>query len=134
MLLWFTSAKPKRGSAEIATGKRGSVPALARRTAERMDVDGFKASIYALLRDANEVELELSDAEQASVEYERLLSIPKAERLRLRIANALHEVEALQSESGFEELEQSSPELVARMRKLSEIFATAGERTARLTP
>jgi hypothetical protein len=99
-----------------------------------MDVDGFKASIYSLLRDANEVELELGDAEHASAEYERLLSIPKAERLRLRIANALHEVEALQSESGFEVLEQSSPELVARMRKLSEIFATARERTARLTP
>ena len=99
-----------------------------------MDVDGFKASIYSLLRDANEVELELGDAEQASAEYERLLSIPKAERLRLRIANALHEVEALQNERGFEELERNAPELVARMRKLSEIFATARERTARLTP
>jgi hypothetical protein len=99
-----------------------------------MDIDRFKASIYALLRDANEVETELDDAEHASVEYERRLSIPKAERLRLRIANALHEVEALQGERGFAELEQSAPELVARMRQLSGIFTTARERTARLTP
>jgi hypothetical protein len=99
-----------------------------------MDIDGFKFSIYALLRDANEVELELGDAEHASVEYERRLSIPKAERLRLRIANALHEVEALQRERGFEEMERAAPELVARMRQLTEIFASARERTARLTP
>jgi hypothetical protein len=112
----------------------GSVPAFARRTAEQMDIDEFKFSIYGLLRDANEVELELGDAEVASVEYERRLSIPKAERLRLRIANALHEVEALQHERGFEEIERAAPELVARMRQLKEIFTTAGERTARLTP
>jgi hypothetical protein len=99
-----------------------------------MDIDEFKFSIYGLLRDANEVELELGDAEVASVEYERRLSIPKAERLRLRIANALHEVEALQHERGFEEIERAAPELVARMRQLKEIFTTAGERTARLTP
>ena len=97
-----------------------------------MDIDGFKSCIYALLRDANEVEIELGDAEHAEAEYERRLSIPKAERLRLRIANALHEIEALQREHGFDELELNAPELVARMRKLSEIFATARERTARL--
>jgi hypothetical protein len=99
-----------------------------------MDIEGFKAGIYALLRDANEVELELGDAEQASAEYERHLSIPKAERLRLRIANALHEVEALQRERGFEDLERSTPELAARLRKLMGIFATAKDRTTRLTP
>jgi hypothetical protein len=99
-----------------------------------MDIDGFKAIIYGLLRDANEVELELGDAEHASAEYERPLSVPKAERLHLRIANALHEVETLQRERGFAELEQSAPELVARLRKLAEIFTTAKERTARLAP
>jgi hypothetical protein len=99
-----------------------------------MDIDGFKSSIYGLLRDANEVELEIGDAERASTEYERRLSVPKADRLRLRIADALHEIEALQRERGFEELERTAPELVARMRQLMEIFTTARERTARLTP
>jgi hypothetical protein len=99
-----------------------------------MDIDGFKGIIYGLLRDANEVEIELGDAEHASAHYERNLSFPKAERLRLRIANAAHEVEALQRERGFEELERSAPELVARMRQLTAIFTAARERTARLSP
>jgi hypothetical protein len=99
-----------------------------------MDVDAFKTSIYGLLRDANEVEIELGDAELASSQFERNMSFPKAERLRLRIANAMHEVEALQRERGFEEIERTAPELVARMRHLTEIFTTARERTARLSP
>jgi hypothetical protein len=99
-----------------------------------MDVYAFKDGVYALLRCINEVELEVEEAERASRDHERGLSVPKSERLTHRIVEALHEVTDLERAQGFDLFVASEPDLAAKMGRLTERFTSVKEVVARLSP
>jgi uncharacterized coiled-coil DUF342 family protein len=98
-----------------------------------MDVHALKAGIYALIREANELDAEVEEAASAAQDYERNLSVPKAERLRSRTTEGLYEAGVLSRDPNLDLLRAELPALAARLPELSERFAKARETTERLS-
>jgi hypothetical protein len=98
-----------------------------------MDVHALKAGIYALIREANELDAEIEEAATAALDYERALSVPKAERLRFRTTEGLYEAGVLSRDPNLELLRVEMPALAARLPELSQRFAKARETTERLS-
>jgi uncharacterized coiled-coil DUF342 family protein len=98
-----------------------------------MDVQELKAGIYALIREANELDAELDEAAAAALEYERNLSVPKAERLRYRTKEGLYEAGVISRDANLERLREELPALVARLPELTERLTKARDATERLS-
>jgi hypothetical protein len=98
-----------------------------------MDVQELKAGLYTLIREANEVDAEIEDATIAAHEYERHLSVPKAERLRSRTAEGLYEAGLIGRDPNLDRLREELPALVARLPELTERFTKARDATERLS-
>jgi hypothetical protein len=99
-----------------------------------MDLQQLTASMYAVIRETNAVDDEVEEATIASRDHEAHLSVPRAERLQVRIADMLHEIGIISGDPSLDLLRAQSPKLVTQLLALTERLTRAREMVVELTP